>query len=103
MNQRNSTKQFEKDREVFIGQVTKNVSLPANNITEGEKQTPEKNVSSQSESFFCRIRRYNSLKSGFAVKERKTKSFYLHLLSCVKSHNKQSRTDTSVNRSLNKK
>ena len=71
-----------KDREVFIGQVTKNVSLPANNISEGEKQNPEKNVSSQSESFFCRIRRYNSLKSGFAVKERKTKYSSFKLCIC---------------------
>jgi len=62
------------DRGTFITQVTENINLPLRNMVESGKQTcDKKELQTKSGSFFCRIRIYNGLKSGFSIKERKTR------------------------------
>eukprot|EP00092_Neocalanus_flemingeri_P023959 GFUD01025990.1.p1 GENE.GFUD01025990.1~~GFUD01025990.1.p1 ORF type:complete len:1325 (+),score=327.53 GFUD01025990.1:258-4232(+) len=61
------------DRGTFISQVTENISLPLRNMAESGKAYDKKELQTKSGSFFCRIRIYNGLKSGFSIKERKTR------------------------------
>ena len=68
-----------KDREVFIAQVSENMCVPV---------TPNStNLKGKSKNFFCRIRVYNGLKSGFAVKERKKKFRFFKLCICFSEIN----------------
>jgi len=68
-----------KDREVFIAQVSENMCVPV---------TPNStNLKGKSKNFFCRIRMYNGLKSGFAVKERKKKFRFFKLCICFSEIN----------------
>ena len=64
-----------KDREHFISQVTENINLPLD-------KSKSSNIKSKSRNFFCRIRMYNGLKSGFAVKERKKKFRFFKMCVC---------------------
>ena len=61
-----------KDRDYFISQVTDNVNI---------------NIKSKSKNFFCRIRMYSGLKSGFAVKERKKKFRFFKMCVCFSEEN----------------
>jgi len=70
-----------KDKAIFIAQVTENVNLDNKEISEGENLPQGKNISHKSDNFFARIRMYNGLKSGFSVRERKTK--YVSFKMCV--------------------
>ena len=85
-----------KDREVFIGQVNKNAIFPENNMSECEELVPAKRISSNSESFFSRIRRYNGLKTGFGVKERQTKYSNFKLRICFNEGNFDSLHKASI-------
>jgi len=61
------------DRGTFITQVTENINLPLRHMVEAGKSVDKKELQTKSGSFFCRIRIYNGLKSGFSIKERKTR------------------------------
>jgi len=60
------------DRDTFINQVTENLGLILRDI-HSSQQANWKDTYCKSGSFFCRIRIYNGLKSGFTVKDRKTR------------------------------
>ena len=76
-----------KDREYFISQVTENINLPL----ERSKST---NIRNKSRNFFCRIRMYSGLKSGFAVKERKKRFRYFKMCVCFSEINNMDLTGT---------
>ena len=76
-----------KDREYFISQVTDNINLPMEKI-----KSP--NIRNKSRNFFCRIRMYSGLKSGFAVKERKKKFRYFKMCVCFSEVNSVDPNDT---------
>ena len=74
------------DRETFINQVTENICLTLRDSQSeaGHSSHPRREYYAKSGSFFCRIRVYNSLKSGFSVKERKTRYNPFKLSVCFK-------------------
>ena len=62
------------DRDTFINQVTENLGLILRDIHSTPGPARKKDTSyCKSGSFYCRIRIYNGLRSGFTVKERKTR------------------------------
>ena len=61
------------DRETFINQVTENVGLILRDQHTDRGKPEAVDTYRKSGCFFCRIRIYNGLKSGFSVKERKTR------------------------------
>jgi len=83
------------DRGTFIKQVTENISLPLRNMAEGDKILNKQELQTKSGSFFCRIRIYNGLKSGFCIKERKTRYNPFKLSVCFSEIDKDA-TNNSV-------
>jgi hypothetical protein len=75
------------DRATFISQVTENICLTLRDSQSEAGHSsghPRREYYAKSGSFFCRIRVYNSLKSGFTVKERKTRFTPFKLSVCFK-------------------
>ena len=61
------------DRDTFINQVTENLGQILRDMHSTPGQGGKKDTHCKSGSFFSRIRIYNGLRSGFSVKERKTR------------------------------
>ena len=78
-----------KDQEYFISQVTENINLPLDK----SKSTTIRN---KSRNFFCRIRKYNSLKSGFVVKDRKKKYGFFKMCVCFSEANSMGPNETKA-------
>lgn len=76
------------DRGTFISQVTENINLPLRSIADGGKNE-SKEIQTKSGNFFCRIRLYNGLKSGFSIKERKTRYNPFKLSVCFSEMDKE--------------
>ena len=78
------------DRDTFIGQVTQSISMPLADMRRKES-------TKASGCFFCRIRSYNGLKSGFSIKERKTRYNPFKLCICFSEvDNPKSGTESST-------
>eukprot|EP00090_Calanus_glacialis_P014686 TRINITY_DN23529_c0_g1_i1.p1 TRINITY_DN23529_c0_g1~~TRINITY_DN23529_c0_g1_i1.p1 ORF type:complete len:1323 (-),score=302.40 TRINITY_DN23529_c0_g1_i1:347-4315(-) len=85
------------DRGTFITQVTENINLPLRNMVETGKSYDKKELQTKSGSFFCRIRIYNGLKSGFSIKERKTRYDPFKLSVCFSEVDKDSSSTSNKN------
>jgi len=81
------------DRETFIKQVTENIGLI---LRENSTPKSKKETISKSGSFFCRIRIYNGLKSGYSIKERKTRYSPFKLSVCFTEMDSNSMNSSSM-------